>query len=120
MQKKITGKESSVMAKIKIVRGSGNVFADIGIKNADEMLAKAHLTSQIYKIIKGRGLKQKEAGEILGLKQPDVSALMNGKFLDFSVDRLLTLLVRLNQEVEIIIKPAPKDKLSSGIQIHGM
>lgn len=108
------------MAKLKITRGSGNVFADIGFKDADEMLIRAQLTHRIYTIIRQRGLKQKEAADILGLKQPDVSALVNGRFLDFSVDRLLTLLVRLNQEVEIKIKPAPKGKESRGIQVHAV
>lgn len=108
------------MKPIPITRGSGNVFADIGLENPVEMLTKAHLTRQIYKILTARGLKQKEAAEILALKQPDVSALMNGKFLNFSVDRLLTLLVRLNQEVDIIIKPAPFNTTSSGIHVHAV
>ena len=107
------------MKKIKVERGSGNVFADLGIKDAD-MLTKANLTHRIYGIIKERGLKQRDAAELLGLKQPDVSALMNGKFLDFSVDRLLHLLVRLNQDVEIIIKPAPRNRISSGIHIQAL
>ncbi len=107
-------------AMTKVVKGSGNVFADIGFKNAEEMQAKANLTHQIYKIVKERKLKQKEAADILGLKQPDVSALMNGKFLDFSVDRLLSLLVRLNQNVEIIIRPVSKGKTSTGIQVHAV
>ncbi|MBV8939600.1 MAG: XRE family transcriptional regulator [Alphaproteobacteria bacterium] len=107
------------MSKDKIERGSGNVFADIGMDDSDEMLAKAHLTHQIYKIVTKRGLKQREAADVLGLKQPDVSALMNGKFLDFSVDRLLQLLVRLNQEVEIVIKPARKNA-EGGIHVHAM
>jgi len=108
------------MAKLKITRGSGNVFADIGLKDADAMLTRARLTHRIYGIVKERGLKQKEAAGILGLKQPDISALMNGKFLDFSVDRLLTLLVRLNQEVEITIRPAAEGEESKGIQVHAV
>jgi predicted XRE-type DNA-binding protein len=108
------------MKKIKVERGSGNVFADLGFNDSDDMLTKANLTHRIYTIIKERGLKQKAAAELLGLKQPDVSALMNGKFLDFSVDRLLHLLVRLNQEVEIIIKPAPRNRASNGIHIQAM
>lgn len=101
----------------KIEKSSGNVFADLGLKNPDDLLAKAELTQQIYKIVETRGLKQREAAELLGLKQPDVSALLNGKFLDFSVDRLLTLLVRLNQDVQIVIKPARKGKVSSGVHV---
>ena len=104
------------MKKIKVARGGDNVFADLGIEDAD-ILVKASLTHRIYGIVKERGLKQKDAAELLGLKQPDISALMNGKFLDFSIDRLLHLLVRLNQEVEIIIKPAPHNRVSNGIRI---
>ena len=107
------------MKKIKVARGGGNVFADLRIEDPD-MLVKAHLTHCIYGIVKERGLKQKDAAELLGLKQPDISALMNGKFLDFSIDRLLHLLVRLNQEVEIIIKPAPRNSVSRGIRIQAM
>ncbi len=107
------------MKKIKVARGSGNVFADLGIKDAD-MLTKANLTHRIYSIIKERGLKQKDAAELLGLNQPDVSTLMNGKSLDFSIDRFLHLLVSLNQDVEIIIKPAPRNRISSGIHIKAL
>ncbi len=101
-----------------VAKGSGNVFADLGLKDAEELQTRAKLAHQIYTIIKERGLKQKEAAEILGLKQPDVSALMNGKFVDFSVDRLLNLLVRHNQDVEITIRPPPEGKGSAGIHIR--
>lgn len=104
----------------KVTKGSGNVFADLGFKDAEDMQAKAHLTNRIYQIVTKRKLKQKEASEILGIKQPDVSKLMNGKFLDFSVDRLLLLLVRLNQDVEIVIKSAPRGKHSTGIHVSAM
>lgn len=82
------------------------------------MLTRARLTGHISTIVKQGSLRQKEAAEILELEQPDVSALMNGKILGFSVDWRLTLLARLNQEVEITIKPAPKGKESQGIQVH--
>jgi predicted XRE-type DNA-binding protein len=101
-----------------VTKGSDNVFSDLGLKDADELQTRAKLAHQIYLIIKERGLKQNEAAELLGLKQPDVSALMNGKFVDFSVDRLLNLLVRLNQDVEIIIKPAPEGEGNAGIHVY--
>ncbi len=104
----------------KVTRGSGNVFADLGFKDSGEMLVRARLTHRIYTLLKEKKLTQKEAAQRLGLKQPDVSALMNGKFLDFSVDRLLSLLVRLNQDVEIVIRPAPRGKDSAGVQISAM
>ena len=103
-----------------VVKGSGNVFADLGLKNPIELQARADLTHQIYKVIKQKKLNQTEAAELLGLKQPDVSALMNGKLTSFSLDRLLHLLVRLNREVEIIIKPAARSKTSTGIHVFGV
>lgn len=93
-------------AENKIERGSGNVFADAWLEDSDDILARAHLTRKIYGILRKRGMKQKEAAEILGVKQPDVSSLMNGKFVDFSVERLIRMLVRLDQEVRITVKPA--------------
>jgi len=108
------------MTKEKVVKGSGNVFADLGFKQPEEMQARAHLVHQIYTIISERGLKQKEAAEVLGIKQPDVSAIMNGRFIDFSLDRLLQLLVRLNREVEIVIKPVRKGKTSAGIHVSAI
>ena len=103
-----------------VTKGSGNVFADLELENADELQTRARLTHRIFSIIKERRLKQKEAAQILGLKQPDVSALMNGRFADFSVDRLLNLLVRLNQDVEIVIRPMPEGKVSAGIHVSAM
>ena len=104
----------------KVTKGSGNVFADLGLPDAEDLQTRAHLTHQIYNLIKERGISQTEAAELLGLKQPDVSALMNGKFAAFSVNRLLNLLVRLNQEVEIIIRPVLKGKRSTGIHVSAL
>ena len=84
------------------------------------MQTRAHLTHQIYRLIKARGLNQTEAAELLGLKQPDLSALMNGKFAAFSVDRLLHLLMRLNQEVKVITLPVLKRKRSTGIHVSAL
>ena len=101
-----------------VTKSSGNIFADLGLPQAEDLQTRAHLVHQIYSLIKERGLKQKEAAELLGIKQPDVSALMNGRFADFSVDRLLHLLVRLNQSVEIVIRPAPtKGKHKAAIRV---
>ena len=89
----------------KITRGSGNVFADLGFDNPEEMETKAKLVSQINAIIKKRNLTQKQAGEILGITQSRVSDLARGGLSGFSVDRLLRLLNKLDREVEIVVKP---------------
>lgn len=84
---------------------SGNVFADLGFPNPEKELLKAHLTLQIYKLIKARGLTQTQAGEVLGIKQPHVSTLMKGRSGSFSVERLMQFLTALDQDVEISVKP---------------
>jgi predicted XRE-type DNA-binding protein len=80
---------------------SGNVFADLGLPNPEQELLKARLTLQIYKIIKARGLTQAQAGEVLGIKQPHVSALMRNRAGNFSVGRLIEFLTALGQDVRI-------------------
>ncbi len=90
--------------KMKIERGSGNVFADLGRPDADAHLLKAELVTRIDKIIRQRGLKQVEAAKLLGLSQPDVSRLLRGSFREYSVERLLRLLTALGRDVEIVIR----------------
>ena len=85
--------------------GSGNVFQDIGVPNPEEHLVKAQLVFRIDGIIKKRRLKQVEAADLLGIRQPDVSKMLRGEFRQFSVERLLRFLVALNQDVEIVVKP---------------
>jgi predicted XRE-type DNA-binding protein len=82
-----------------------NVFKDIGVPNAEEHFVKAQLVSKIDAILKGRGLTQVEAAELFGVRQPDVSKLLRGKFRQFSVERLLRFLVALDQDVGIVVKP---------------
>jgi len=94
--------------KTKAQAGSGNVFADLGLPNPEQELLKAHLTLHIYKIIKARGLTQSQAGEMLGIKQPHVSALMRNRAGNFSVGRLIEFLNRLGQDVQIRVKPTRK------------
>ena len=84
--------------------GSRNVFKDLGVPNADEHLVKAQLVFKIDALMKERGLKQIEAADLFGIKQPDVSKMLRGEFRQFSVERLLRFLVALNQDVEIVVK----------------
>jgi predicted XRE-type DNA-binding protein len=85
--------------------GSGNVFADAGLPNAEEHLIKAKLVHKIDTLMKDRGLKQIEAADVFGARQPDVSKMLRGDFRQFSVERLLRFLVALGQDVEIVVKP---------------
>ena len=89
---------------IRVRRGSGNVFRDLGFPHPEREQVKARLTLEIYKIIKARGLTQTAAGEILGIKQPHVSGLMRGLSGNFSVERLIEFLTALGHDVEIAVK----------------
>jgi predicted XRE-type DNA-binding protein len=86
-------------------QGNGNVFADIGVPNADEHFVKAQLVFKIDSIMKDRRMRQTEAASILGIRQPDVSKMLRGEFRQFSVERLLRFLVALGQDVEIVVRP---------------
>jgi predicted XRE-type DNA-binding protein len=85
--------------------GSRNVFRDLGVPNAEEHLIKAQLVFKIDTIMKQRRLKQADAADLLGIKQPDVSKMLRGDFRPFSIERLLRFLVALDQDVEIVVKP---------------
>ncbi len=94
--------------RIHTEKGSGNVFADLGLPHPEQELLKARLTLQIYRLIKARSLKQADAGKILGIKQPHVSALMRNRSGSFSVERLMEFLTALGQDVEITVRPTRK------------
>ena len=87
---------------------SGNIFADLGLPNPEQELLKARLTLEIYKIVNARGLTQARAAELLGIKQPHVSALMRNRAGNFSVGCLMEFLTALGHDVEITVKPTRK------------
>jgi predicted XRE-type DNA-binding protein len=88
----------------KVTVSSGNVFADLGFANPEEELLKAKLIREIRAIIKRRRLTQAKAAVILGLKQPDVSAIVTGRVGKFSIDRLVRCLDRLDYKVDVVIR----------------
>ncbi len=87
--------------EIEFEMGSGNIFADLGLDDADELYTRAALGVQVMKILKERSLSQQEAADYLGIKQPEVSAIMCAKFSRFSQERLIGFLNKLNQKVTI-------------------
>lgn len=94
----------------KIHRGSGNVFADIGLVFPERVQARAEIMFLIAGIIKKRGLTQKQAAKVLGIPQSKVSCLVNGKLSMFSLDHLFQLLNSLGNDVEITVKPKTKSE----------
>jgi predicted XRE-type DNA-binding protein len=93
-----------------VIPGSSNIFAELRLPNPEQELLKAKLTLQIYRIIKQRNLTQTQAGKILGVSQPHVSALARNRAGNFSVGRLLAFLTALGQNVEITVRPARKEQ----------
>lgn len=95
---------------ISVTRGSGNVFADIGLSNPAERLAKAQLASRIDDVIRKRKFTQQQAAALMGIDQPKVSHLLRGQLGGFSTQRLIDFLNALGQDVEIIVRAAPRSR----------
>src|ERR1700761_4922616 len=97
-------------ADIPVMESSGNVFADMGLPEAEEDLAKAQPASHIRQVIKRQRLTQVAAAALMGIDQPKVSALLNGRLSNFSSERLMRLLTALGQDVEITVKATPRNR----------
>ena len=91
---------------IHFEKSSDNVFKDLDLPDAEELFLKAKLGFKVFQIIEKRNLTQTEAAKILGVKQPEISRLKQGKFNHYTVERLMTFLNRLNHDVEIRIIPS--------------
>ena len=89
---------------------SGNLYADLNYPNPEELQAKSELAREIYLIIQSKGMKQKEVGELFGISQPKVSNLLNGCLSGFSLERLTRFLNILDYDVDIYVKPKPKNR----------
>ena len=98
---------------IHVEMGTDNIFADIGLPNPEEHLLKAQLVVKITKLMNQRKMKQREAAELFGIKQPDVSKMLRGHFHQFSVERLMRFLVALDQDVEIMVRPRRRTETAS-------
>jgi len=97
--------------------GSENVFADVGLPNAEELKTKTLLVIEIKRIVKQRKLKQIEIAEILEILQPKVSSLLKRKSSGFSTERLMRFLNALDQDIDITIKPKPKNRKEAYISV---
>ena len=100
-----------------ITRGTGNVFADLGYADAEERQTKLHLAHAINGIIARRRLTQAAAATMLGINQPKISALANTKLDGFSVERLMTFLIALDQDIEILIRAKPRSRTAARISV---
>jgi predicted XRE-type DNA-binding protein len=96
--------------ELPVTPSSGNVFEDLGFPEPEEELTKAQLASHIRQVIKRRRLTHVAAATLMGIDQPKVSALLNGRLANFSSDRLMRLLTALGQDIEIVVRAKPRDR----------
>jgi predicted XRE-type DNA-binding protein len=94
--------------KSHVTLGSGNVFKDLGLKNPEELLAKAKLAARIVQILEERTLSQTQAAKLLGIDQPKVSLIYRGRLDDFSVERLMRFLTALHRDIRIVVGAKPR------------
>jgi len=104
---------------MRVTASSGNVFADMGLPDPDEELTKAQLASQIRQVVKRRRLTQAAAASLMGIDQPKVSALLNGRLGNFSSERLMRLLTALGQDIEITVRAKPRNRAHGRIRVVG-
>ncbi|MEA2903868.1 MAG: hypothetical protein QOI12_1255 [Alphaproteobacteria bacterium] len=94
--------------KVRIEVGSANIFADLGLPEAETHFLKAQIVSEIYRLTKQRKLTQAQAGKRMGISQPEVSRMFKGTFREYSVDRLMEFLTTYDRDVEIVVRPHKK------------
>jgi predicted XRE-type DNA-binding protein len=104
---------------IKVTASSGNVFADMGLAEPEEELTKAQLASHIRQVIRRQRLTQVAAAVLMGIDQPKVSALFNGRLANFSSERLMRLLTALGQDVDITVRAKPRNRAQGRIRVIG-
>ena len=98
--------ETQLVEGVEVHRGSGNVFSDFGLADAEKLTIKTGLVIEIRKAMKSRGLTQQEAAKRMGITQPKVSDMMRGDFTNLSERKLRDCLTRLGYDIEIKVRPA--------------
>jgi predicted XRE-type DNA-binding protein len=101
---------------MKIEVGSGNVYRDVGLADAEHLLVKAQLAAKIGDLIKRRRLTQSDAAQLFGMTQPKVSAMLRGQFRGISEEKMMHCLVALGQNVQIVVKAATRGK-AAGLSV---
>ncbi len=96
---------------------NGNVFADLGLHNPEEMLAKAELAHKITSVIRDQGLTQVQAAKLLGVDQPKISALIRGRLSGFSLERLMRFLLLLGQDIRITVRASPRSRARARVLV---
>jgi predicted XRE-type DNA-binding protein len=101
----------------KIEKGTMNVYADLGVADAEEMLVKAQLAAKIAEIIKLRKLTQTQAASLLGMTQPKLSNMLRGRFRGISEAKMLECMTLLGRDVQIVVKPASRSRKTGHVSV---
>ena len=96
---------------------SGNVFADLGLPNPEETLAKAEIAHRITVLIRDKGLTQVQTAKLLGVDQPKVSSLIRGRLSGFSLERLMRFLLLLGQDIKITVQACPRSRSRARVHV---
>jgi predicted XRE-type DNA-binding protein len=115
MQSASKGKQV-MTRKTRIDVGNGNIFADLGLPDADTHFLKAQIVAEIYRLTNERELTQTKAGKLMGISQPEVSRMFKGQFREYSIDRLMGFLTGFDRDVEIVVRPHKKAGKSGRIR----
>ena len=101
----------------KIEKGSMNVYADLGVSDADEMLVKAQLAAKIAEIIRLRKLTQTQASSLLGMSQPKLSNMLRGRFRGISESKMIACMTLLGRDVQIVVKPVSRTRKTGHVSV---
>lgn len=102
---------------VKITDGAGDVFADLGLENSEELTAKAQLALVVNRFVRAEGLTQADAGRALGVSQAEISRLSRGELDRFSTEKLIDLAMRCGRDVEIVLKKRPASRRQSRLSV---
>ena len=97
-------------ARAAVHQSGPNIFADLGLPDADGHFVKAQIVAELYRLTSERKLTQAKAGDLMGISQPEVSRLFKGNFREYSIDRLMNFLTVFDRDVEIVTRPRPKSR----------
>jgi predicted XRE-type DNA-binding protein len=107
--------------KVEVHAGNPNVFAELGLPDADAHFLKAQIVAELYRLTNEQALTQARAGALMGISQPEVSRLFKGHFREYSLERLMGFLTAFDRDVEIVAKPRVSDGARGHITFrHGL
>jgi len=95
--------------RVQVNETDENIFADLGLPDADSHFLKAKIVAELYRLTNSLGLTQSKAGVLMGISQPEVSRLFKGQFREYSIERLMMFLTGFNRDIEITVKPRLED-----------